>query len=179
MDIFDPSNVNSLTRKLIGSKLISLEELPKYHIPDNYNIVDFHVSHRNQIDSIADDIAESSIRNGYSKNITRDIYEAILNAYQHGNKKDPSKIVRIGWNDNASFNILDEGKFIRSELIPYILALREGHDIASFYAFSGLERNIENFGVGIRNMHIQFNVNFYHGELGGLAVLLNHKYKNV
>jgi hypothetical protein len=189
MDIFSPANPDSLTTRLIGSHLVSIKDvmLP-YSIPKSYDALDFNIGDRSEIKGIVKIVMSPAVENGHPQDLSRYLHEAVLNAYQHGNGKDESKTTRIGFDKNACFIVMDEGGHIRSQLITYVLALRDKERnirpsprVPLFYQFfSDIEitqENIENrnVGFGTRYMHRRFHVNYYLGELGGLAVDLKPK----
>jgi anti-sigma regulatory factor (Ser/Thr protein kinase) len=115
----------------------------------------------------------------YPPNLQTGIYEAVLNAYQHGNRRDPNKIITLADNIDehiAQIAVIDQGGVLDSAMASYIL-LHRVHDtpIPDFYTFSGKKRNPENNGTGTRFMHIYFDrVEYFKSLDGGLLVRLQY-----
>lgn len=130
---------------------------------------------------IIEPIAQNAEQLGYSPNIYTALYEGTLNAYQHGNKYDPNKEIRISSKSNPTsleFIIEDEGEFIEGQFIPYVLAVQntilKGESFPSWYSFSGKQKPQTNNGTGTSFIHQYVDeVGYFKSkDLGGLALYL-------
>jgi len=136
IDLFNLEDPNSIIRKIInGEEEIILAEIAqrKVSIPIGYELKELHLKSGNgkEINSLINEEIKKFKEAGYPENIYTPIYEAILNAYQHGNKRDPNKKIifahKIG---ETSLDIIveDEGGVIEGVFVPFILK----HDIDIF-----------------------------------------------
>src|SRR3989344_5524916 len=95
IDLFNLEDPNSIIRKVVGD-----DELK-------------------DISSLVEDEIKKFVNEGYPDNIYTPIYEAILNAYQHGNKRDPDKKVRFAYHlgeSHLDILIEDEGTILNSNI---------------------------------------------------------------
>jgi hypothetical protein len=177
MDLFDPSNNASNTRQRIGSDMLDVSSfsVPPYAIPGHLTRMDASISDRSEIASLADIVTVPAIENGFPEGIFCPVYEAILNAYEHGNLRNRDKKVVVGFSPKAEYAVLDEGGSIHADLVSYVLALRERQNVNPFYDFSSKQKAGRNLGLGTKLMHEYFDIQYYPAQTGGLAVVLNPK----
>ncbi len=188
IDLFNLEDPNSIVRKIIcKDKEINLKEFveTKFVIPLDYIIKEFKIKKGDslEINSLIDDEMKKFRLEGYPENIYTPIYEAILNAYQHGNKRDQNKKVIFAYklnNANLITLVEDEGGIIDPLLIPFILKHREmefNKKSISFYKFSQREKPKENNGTGTSFMHIYMDkINYYLGEHGLIVHMIKNKH---
>jgi anti-sigma regulatory factor (Ser/Thr protein kinase) len=107
----------------------------------------------------------------------------MLNAFQHGNRSDPNKHVKIGYEINeetAVFSIADEGGVINPEFMNFVLWHREERHLTEFrdfYKFANIQKPKTNNGTGTTFMHNYMDeVSYFKSQEGGLVVRLKkHK----
>ena len=186
-DLFNLHNKDSLIRQLLREKKeINLKEykhLPIYEHREDYESIDLKISDEKFRKEIIDKVtpfAEESTNHGYPEiAILTSLNEAVLNAYQHGNKKDSSKPItlehKLGEN-KARYAIIDQGGLMNPEAVAYIILNNSEHDsknrkFLSFYKFAEEEVPPDNYGMGIWNMHTYMDlIKFYKSEKGGLVL---------
>jgi len=122
------------------------------------------------------DIAQAAKRTGKHEKYHTALIEAVRNAYQHGNNKDPKKKVTLHYSDNGLLFetvVSDEGGVLRADFVPYIIfhrfsSLKRPYD---FYQFSGVPQLPENSGMGTYIIHGQCDeVHYLTNDKGGLSV---------
>lgn len=185
-EIFDLDTIDSVVRQILRSQgPIDLAdfEIPTFSIPEDYTTVDVALkpdNYQRMIRQYIEPVVQEAEDSGFSTNIYTAIYEGVLNAFQHGNDKDPSKKVILGYSiqdDEATFTIVDEGGVIDPELAAFVLMHRKhGSDgpRQTFYEFSGRQRPETNHGTGTTFMHIYADqVRYHKHEDGGLALVLS------
>ena len=184
-ELFDIDSVDSLVRQVWAQrKTISLDqfEMPTYEIPDSYTIKEFNFSsedniYRKEIKCALDDIANKSMAAGYPISVFTALYEAVLNAHQHGNKKDSAKKVVIAYkidNETVEVGVIDEVGELTPEFFPFVQRHREGLEpVLDFYKFSGREAQGPNLGTGTSFMHMYAdNVQYFKSSESGLVAHL-------
>ncbi|MAG52873.1 MAG: hypothetical protein CMH62_02825 [Nanoarchaeota archaeon] len=186
-DIFDVDVVDSLVRRLMREHgVLNLRDfdVEPYEIRPEYTTENFFFhpdSYKREIKATVTHVVNSIEGEGYNLyTLTTPLYEMVLNAFQHGNRRDPSKQVTISRKVNdasAEIAVIDEGGVIDPELIPFILIHREGRheeQVMGFYEFAGRDRpNNENLGRGIFFTHTYSdNVQYFKSPEGGLVVHL-------
>ena len=108
------------------------------------------------------------------------MYEAVLNAHEHGNLRNPDKKITLAHRlDPASLTcvVMDQGGVLVSEFVPFILRHREGRHLVAmldFYQFSKKPKaNEGNLGKGTSFIHTYADkVGYFKSEEGGLVVSL-------
>lgn len=191
-DIFGLNQDNSLVRILLESQEsidLRLFDIPEIKIPNDYALVEFlfnedpKLARREVAKSLKSIMSEIAVF-GYDYEIYPGLYEAVLNAHEHGNKRNPNVPVMVAYTANAAgaeFIVIDSGGIINSRFISFILKHRERREedkFLNFYEFSGLPKpSTENLGNGTSFMHTYADsVNYYRSaETGGLAVKLTKK----
>ena len=188
MDLFDLEDPSSLIRRVLikDNKNINLKEFleTRFIIPADYDIKEFNLKEGNslEINSLMDDKMQKFQSAGYLENIYTPIYEAILNAHQHGNKHDLNKKIRFAYKlSDSNLNILieDEGGIIDSVFMLFILKHREAEfnkKSINFYKFSQRQKPEKNNGTGTSFMHIYMDkINYYLGEYGLIVSMIKDK----
>lgn len=193
-ELFNLNAVDSLIRQVISKdETVNLRDFnfPIYEYPKNANIAEHHITDQKtsgkQIRKILEPIFQEAEQKGYNSNLFTSGYEAILNAYQHGNKKDPSKKIKTGHlitNNEFIFTVEDEGGVLKSDFLPYILEHRLRTDLekrfVNFYKFTNTEAPNTNLGTGTSFIHVYPDfVNYYKGSNSGLVVEIHKKNKNI
>jgi len=189
-ELFDLNDLDSLVRQLIRERpTIDLKDfnIPHYEIYSSYKSVDFSFTpnnHKKEIKEAVTSILEplSGNQKVYDSLYTA-LYEAVLNAQQHGNKHDPNKKVTIAYKINkksVEIAVIDEGGIIDMEFIPFILMHKgkKQEEFIDFYKFTGRPKPITNNGTGTSFMHTYVDGVFYFKSgTGGLVVHLSKEIK--
>ncbi|MFW6383361.1 MAG: ATP-binding protein [Nanoarchaeota archaeon] len=162
------------------------QDLPSLGIPahfEKYELPDLGNNYFGQMRDFISPFAEQCEQKSFGGNVFTALYEGLLNAYTHGNKKDNSKNVLFGSNikeNNIEFIIADEGEKLHPDFMRFILAHRERtnqqSNFINWYKFSDAKKDNEyNNGTGTSFMHAYMdNVLYYKSkDLGGLAVYLS------
>lgn len=163
-----------------SEELIFLSDLTsnKLVIPDGYTVISLKFDDYTKIKPFAESVATKFAKKGYNPNLFVGLYEATLNAYQHGNKSDSDKEITFAYNDNGSVLDLiveDSCTVVKKPFINYLSAFNKdtSNNFKNFYDSSNEKKSAENHGVGISFIHTYFDeVNYFVGEQG---VLLNLK----
>ncbi|MBR9691393.1 hypothetical protein GOV06_01280 [Candidatus Woesearchaeota archaeon] len=186
-DIFDFENLDSIVRKVFEQEgLVSLSKLndKKVSIPADYKIkeINLETGEPSEMRLAIEPISQEFEKAGYGPQLFTALYEAVLNAFQHGNKKDSSKLIRVGYKiseEQVDIMVEDQGGELDPNFIPYILEHREErykNHFKNFYEFSGKEKPSKNHGTGTMFMHQYTDrVNYYHSENDGLIVHMIRK----
>ena len=187
--LFDVDDVESIIRKSTkGRGVIDLNDydIPTYDIPENYTIKKCRFnpeSYAKEIRSAIEPIVDLAESKGCAANLFTALYEGVLNAYQHGNKKDKDKEVTIAYSiksSSAEVAIIDEGGVINSEFMPFVIRHREGKHkerFLDFYEFTGMEKPSTNNGTGTSFIHTYVDdVIYFKSDKGGLALHLAKKF---
>lgn len=187
-DLFDTDNLESILNQLVlGKSEIKLSEflIPTFEVPEDFAKFICHFEkdiHGTQIRNAIEPIAKEAEEQGYSDNIFTAIYEAVLNAYQHGNNYDPNKSIRVDYkitNQQLEIAITDQGGIIKSEFIPFVLRHREGKHktkFLDFYEFTKTKKPVTNNGTGTSFIHTYVDeVSYFKSKEGGLVVYLLKK----
>jgi|SRR3989344_2568762 len=191
-DAFDVNTLDSIVGTLVRSpRSITLSDyaIPCYEIKNDYAVTTFSLSSKGgkalskEIEQAIKPVIDEAVRCGYDPNLLTALYEAVLNAHQHGNGFSREKNVTIAsrFNDvSAEISVIDQGGVIPPELILYVLRHRQDRRVPQldFYAFSGREKlTPENQGLGTHFMHTYADeVKYSRSAQGGLVVHLT-KYK--
>ncbi len=187
-DFFSLDNVLAKQR-MDGNIIISKLE-PKIKIPSYFNKIDVKLDNFNyaqDIRKIIEPISRKVEKFGFSHNIFTGLYEALLNAYQHGNKFDDDKKLILGSNyneDKLEFIVGDSGKILHKNFFRFILKHRErtdnGSSFINWYKFSGELRSNINNGTGTSFMHAYFdNIKYFNSlDTKGLGVYLAKQNKS-
>jgi len=183
-DVVSLVNPGSLARRPFRSEIYLPDcGLPTF-VPDReeYHFTDLHIKQGEGVMNYSrklQDICKGGEHTGKQDKFYSAVYEAVRNAHQHGNKKDPSKKIGIAYKTTPdSFEVIvsDYGGRINANFIPFVLLHRQGlsRQVISFYQFAPSVRQLpENSGIGTYTMHMVCDeVNYYKNRNGGLSVQL-------
>jgi anti-sigma regulatory factor (Ser/Thr protein kinase) len=186
-DLFSLEQPDSLVRRVFAGKRLSLSGLDlKVFVPgETYTIVTFNICEGEDVLDYLEqirDVSKEGRHTGKHERFHSGVYEAVRNAFQHGNKKDPSKKVIISYkstDDAFEVVVADEGGSINGNFAPFVLFHRNGlpDKPNSFYKFAPeVERLEENSGIGTYIIHsVSDEVNYFINENGGLSVQMTIK----
>ena len=177
---------SQLVRDALDQKIdLNSEKLPSISVPDSFRKHIMSVSEGNYFSEIREFItplAKECEEKGFGGNVFTALYEAVLNAYTHGNNFDDSKKVLVGSNikgNNLELIVADEGEELHPEFTRFILAHRERtsqtSNFINWYAFSDSNRkDPNNNGTGTSFMHAYVDsvLYFKSQDMGGLAVYM-------
>lgn len=189
IDLFSTGSIESIVRKAFsGDKSIDLKKerievfkLNPGYETQNYAFSDDNKVYPKQIRAAIDPLSEKAEQEGYGHSLYTALYEAVLNAHQHGNKMMADKQVVIAHrftHDDISIAIIDQGGIINPQFVPFVLSHRDTQEkpMISWYKYLGIEKPENNNGTGTSFMHCYVDrVSYYKGENGGLVVLLQKK----
>ena len=104
-DIFNLDNIESVVRNMVKEGAVEGKiKLPSfnrqtYSIPDDYdkNNIKLKSTEPKHVRSSIEKICEKFEKAGYNPNIYTAVYEAVLNAFQHGHERDPSKKIILAY----------------------------------------------------------------------------------
>jgi len=172
---------------LIGSMLnghdrVNLRDIniETYIVPDSYTVQDCVFNSEDavykQVRRFTEPIIEIAERAGCNANLFTALYEAMLNAYQHGNQLDETKPVQVAYkigDNNAEIGVIDQGGLISPAFIPFIKRHRLGMHKERFldwYSFTNQDKPKTNNGTGTSFMHTYVdNVQYFKSADGGLV----------
>lgn len=179
-DIVSLVDSRSLIRSAFKGKLtLSEHVLPEFKADENYSSLDIHIVKGEDTLDYQGKIAEickNARATGKHERLHAGVNEAVRNAYQHGNKKDPKKKVIVSYrtvDDNFEAVVSDQGGEINADFVPFILLHRfkQLGQPLSFYQFSGTSQPYENAGIGTYVIHmVADEVNYLRNSSGGLSV---------
>ena len=191
VDIFDVDEIDSVLRQKLRQENINLREfkVPVYEIEQDYQVEQFRLSsdrktYLKQVRRSIENISEMAESRGFDHNIFTALYEAVLNAHQHGNHANSNKKILLAHNIEegiAKFVVIDEGGNINPEFIPFVLRHREGRyedgrKIVDFYKFTHTNKPEYNNGTGTSFIHMYMDeVHYYKHVEGGLAVHMTRR----
>lgn len=181
-DIVSLLDPNSILRSAFKEDIsLVTYNLPEF-IPDQtYTSLDINIGKDQDTLDYQEKIAEickNARHTGKQERFHAGVNEAVRNAYQHGNKKDPMKKVTVSYKSTRdAFEVVvsDEGGKLNVHFIPFILLHRynELTQPLNFYQFSGTQQAYENSGVGTFVLHmVSDEVNYFKNPSGGLSVQL-------
>ena len=198
-DIFNLDNKESILRLLIR-QLCTVENsneltplylrdfnLTSISIPKKFNLKNVQLKGQEKAYKEIRDIINADCtffeEKGFGPNVFTALNEALLNAYQHGNKKNISKKISYGYqlsNSDKRLDLMveDEGGIINPEFVPFILMHRSKKPVfVDFYTFASKTKPPENQGTGTLFMHQYMDEVFYYkSKKDGLLV---HMYKTI
>jgi len=184
-ELFDLDDSYSVVRRAFSkydSINLSNLGLSTYKISSGYEIQHNYISNENYKKDIANivknvifEISDVDKRDEFYTAV----YECVLNAYQHGNKKDFTKPVTIAHKIDdlvAKVLVIDQGGEFDSSFVPFVLRHKQGlykEKFLDYYSFSGKYKNEENLGTGTSFIHTYVDsVKYFKSENGGLLVRL-------
>jgi anti-sigma regulatory factor (Ser/Thr protein kinase) len=184
-DLFSTRSLDSLVRGAFkpGEPIdLSKVQIDAFSLNPGYNVSTFHFPSENYAADIRraiEPLCEEAEKQGYGSSLFTALYEAVLNAHQHGNRKDPQKTITIAHrftHDEVTVAIADEGGELDPEFVPFVIDHREGRHKKGFidyYTFTAREKPKGNNGTGTSFMHTYVDdVKYFKSASGGLVVLL-------
>ena len=72
------------------------------------------------------------------------LHEAVINAWRHGNRKDPGKAVTVRWqiNEHLVLEVMDQGAGFDFQSIPYVLQLNK-RDLPGALPIDDLKKELQ------------------------------------
>jgi anti-sigma regulatory factor (Ser/Thr protein kinase) len=187
-ELFELDSLDSLVRLYFArQKPIELKrfKVETFEIPPDYAILNLIIgeNYASEIREQIEPVIRLAEEKGCNHNLYTAVYEAVLNAYQHGNRKDPKKKTTVAYKlgeEAVQFAIIDQGRQMDPNFIPYILRHKAGaHKIKflNYYEFTGKEQPKTNNGTGTSFMHEYVDkVEYFKAKNGGLVVHLTKEY---
>lgn len=187
-ELMNLENRDSLARKGY-SEIIKLSEsgISYAEIPNRFKTNYFQIEEDLDLNIFYDHLRRifknHNLEEGVLGRLIPGVIEAVKNAHEHGNLKNPLKKVLLGRSvkgKKVEFLVGDQGGEIHGQFVPYVLLMREkGHnqdysDAPDFYSFVGEPfAPVGHSGVGTKTMHIAFDdVRYFRRKNGGLLVHL-------
>lgn len=184
-EIFDVDCVDSVVRKIFnsyGTVNLSDMDIDTYVISSDYEIEKFFfapVNYKIKINSVVESVVARVSDEDKRNQLYTAVYECVLNAYQHGNKRDSNKSVTLAHKIDENYAkvlIMDEGGELEPSFAPFILRHKQGKykdGFLDYYNFSGKPKPKENFGTGTSFIHTYVDsVRYFKSSEGGLLVRL-------
>lgn len=110
------------------------------------------------------------------------VYESILNAFQHGNRRDSTKAIRVHYrrtDEMVEIMVEDEGGTLNPSFVPYVLRHHDERYMnkpIDFYTFCGVEKPETNLGNGTFFIHNgPDDVTYHKSQKNGLIVRMVKK----
>ncbi|MBS3152520.1 ATP-binding protein [Candidatus Woesearchaeota archaeon] len=189
-DIFDLDCLDSVVRKIFekgGNINLDDFNITPFEIPKDHKVLEIAINENElypqQIRSQIEGAVRGAEAKGCNANLYTALYEAILNAYQHGNEKDPKKKILMSYNlggKTADFAIIDDGGKLDSHFVAFVLLHKEGkyrEKFLDFYTFTHRSKPSSNNGTGTSFMYTYVDrVNYFKYKNGGLVVYLSKDY---
>ena len=141
-------------------------------VPRYYEQSDYYPGSMSEAEDIATSVLSCIMGDEYDYALRIGLEEALRNAYEHGNNMDSDKRIRVCWTDKPSIIVMDQGNTIRRDYYDYLKHFNHSNDGIPYYSYIGVDRPRGNYGMGTMLIHKPYNAQYYRGELGGLAVLL-------
>ncbi len=180
-DLFDPSQKDSIVRRTLEKTAridLAQIDIDTFDFDDTYLVRRYRFPNKQYMQNIeraVGPIVHRMTNMDFPRRVHEPIFEAIKNAHEHGNKRDPKKYVTIGItaeDPEIRIAIADQGGIINADFQSYVLSVREGKTI-NYYEFSGRLPRQENKGTGINFMHtLSDRVEYLKGADNGLVVQL-------
>jgi len=191
-DISDISSVDSVVRQLIEkeqTEQLSDFSLPEFVVPCDHKIILINISpiattraeYSNEITKAIEPIINDATKNNVPQNFKQALYEAVLNAHEHGNKLNYTKRIKVSYNVSkpiAEFTVTDEGNEIKTSFLSYILSKQQiiSENYTNFYDFSRDAKPKNNHGIGISQMYTYSDdVKYFKSKTGGLTAFMTRR----
>lgn len=177
-DLFE----EEIQQQAVDSGYINLRNLQvsSLSIPSRFTIKSLHLCEKNYKTEIKTFLQELKLSNG----ILTAVFEALINAFEHGNNYDSSKGLYFAYffnNKYLEFIICDSGGVLNLLFPSFILAIRSNKNQSlNWYDFSKVEQKRENLGFGTMFMHqymqdIKYFKSAYEDTQGGLFLYMRAK----
>ena len=189
-DIFEGRSFDQITSELVRGaneiNLYNLETKP-FEPEEDYGVVSFHLpkeAYNKKIKFLASTFEDWAHKQGFPGNVFVPLYEAVLNAHQHGNSEDSSKTIRIAHNireGGVEMAVMDEGSTLDPDFVHYVMyqrtaQLTEDSIQSDFYGFSHRSKPSTNKGVGTTLIHTYSDeVHYYKSPENGLVTFFSQK----
>ena len=191
-NLFNTENLAKISKEIFDiESFFDLRSLniDTFDIPSDYQLQDFIIVNQKNypklIRAVAEDISHKAEDIGCPPQVFTAIYESILNAYQHGNRKDPNKNIKIGrklTKNSLEVCIVDEGGVIQSEFVPFIMAHYAGNyknGFLDYYQFTNNKKNDNNQGKGTFFIFSYVDeVRYFKSPSGGLGIYLKKEFQS-
>lgn len=190
-DILNFVNDKSLVREKAKKeglvKLLDFPEVPTFEIPKSYIIKEYNFpseNYANPIRNATGKISNIAEKKGCGGNFFTALYEAALNAHQHGKKCDPNKTVKFAYSikeNKIRTAVIDQGGILEPDFLPFLTNLRLTGDYKNkfhnYYDFSKTNKSSINNGTGTSFMHAYIDdVAYLKSPEGGLVVHLTKSF---
>ena len=180
-DILSLLDPNSIIRSAFRDEINLAEQTALLEFNPDQTYITLELTIRKNQDTLdyqekIAEICKSARPMGKHERFYAGVNEAVRNAYQHGNKKDPAKKVTVSYKiTEDTFEVVasDEGGKLNASFIPFILLhrYRELNQPLSYYQFSGTKQSYENSGIGTFVIHmVSDEVNYFRNSNGGLSI---------
>ena len=183
LDIFVASMLSGQDKINLGSTNIETYIIPYNYTVQQYNFSNDRSIYPRQIRDATSNVVSIAEGRGCNPNLFTALYEAILNAHQHGNLLDKNKNVTLAYKidpTDAEIGIIDEGGLINPAFIGFVNRHRIGKHKERFldwYTLSGQEKPKTNNGTGTSFMHTYVdNVQYFKSDKGGLVCHLTKRW---
>ncbi len=165
-DIFAMENAQSITRSAFRDEIdLKKTNLPRFQPGDQYNYLNIFIG---DTESVLDyypqviEICKKGKHTGKEQKFVSAVVEAIRNAYQHGNKKDPKKKISIAYKaTTTSFEVIisDQGGKINANFPLYTQFIKHREKIQESYSFYKFAPDVkqdtnQNSGIGTFMIHL-------------------------
>lgn len=193
-DLIDLNDISSLVREPFNTEnpiVLSQTKIEKTSIPDSYKSFEVYIEKEDLNESgrlsfdFPEKVGEMLGCDFKELKIADSVYEALLNAYQHGHGEDASKPIKIHFkSDKKRIEILveDQGGVLNPQFIPFALRHREPRNLVlpkDFYTFAQIEKPEGNHGYGTFFIHKGFDqVTYHRSENDGLIVRMVKQIKS-
>lgn len=189
-DLMSLDNPRSLARAPFakqGKFVLSESDAERLSIPPGYTALNLKINSGKvaEMEKILEDVGTKMNLNLKKTGLYAPIYEALLNAFQHGNRRDVSKKVALHYKTTKSFvevMVEDEGGVLDANFIPFILRHRDPKYLqkpTNFYDFVGIKMPETNHGTGTNFIHFYADqVSYHRSESDGLIVRIVKRINN-
>ncbi len=187
LDLMSLDDLESLARQpFAGPDAINLAEvnMPPMSISDNYSTVDVVIRDGSvsEMKKLVENLGENMGLDLRQLKLYAPLYEALLNAFQHGNKRDSAKPIKLHYAkmpEYVEMLVEDTGGILNPNFIPFVLRQRQhlhGQKNVNFYEFCGVEKPDTNFGTGTFFIHAGSDEVTYHksGNNGLIIKMVKH-----
>lgn len=183
VDIFDIDGLNSLVRRAfagLGEIKLSETSLVCVPIPETFSKIPVRIEKEHpgtSIRSVCEQVASTAEQHGFGYNLFTAVYEAVKNAYEHGNNHNPDLPIDLAYlvgEDRFDVMVQDAGGTLDPNFLAYVERYRRGEhrkQVIDFYEFSGKEKQGDNQGTGVHFMFTYLDdLFFYRSVNDGLLV---------
>ena|SRR3989338_315957 len=173
LDLMSLDDLESLARQpFAGPDAINLAEvnMPPMSVSDVYSTIDISIRTGSveEMKKVVDGLGENMGLDLKKLRLYAPLYEALLNAFQHGNKRDSARPIRLHYArmpEQIELLVEDNGGILNPNFIPFVLRQRQhipGQNNVNFYEFCGVEKPDTNLGTGTFFIHAGSDEVTYH-----------------